>query len=146
MNPAGRDTSVAPDSIATLSRSVVTQRSWWFAGMTDKTAAGSAFRILHLGWPNGHHIWQRLELARLMGRICEPTYKVGYADCRMTTKEINDKDYSEAAPVLSRVAWEIRPLRCSFVSRLRSPLGDSLYLRMISSSDELSSRSFNTSV
>ena len=37
MNPAGRDASVAPDSIAALSCSVVTDRSWWFAGMTDKT-------------------------------------------------------------------------------------------------------------
>ena len=38
MNPAGRDASVAPDSIAPFSCSVVTDRSWWFAGMTDKTA------------------------------------------------------------------------------------------------------------
>ncbi len=34
MNPAGRDASVAPDSIAALSCSVVTDRSCWFAGMT----------------------------------------------------------------------------------------------------------------
>ncbi len=38
MNPAGRDASVAPESIAALSCSVVTDRSWWFAGMTEKTA------------------------------------------------------------------------------------------------------------
>lgn len=37
MNPAERDASVAPDSIAALSCSVVTDRSWLFAGMTDKT-------------------------------------------------------------------------------------------------------------
>jgi hypothetical protein len=34
MNPAGRDASVAPDSIAALSRSVVTDWLWLFAGMT----------------------------------------------------------------------------------------------------------------
>jgi len=33
MNPAGRDASVAPDSIPALSCSVVTDRSWGFAGM-----------------------------------------------------------------------------------------------------------------
>jgi len=37
MNPAGRDASVAPDFIAALSCSVVTDRSWLFAGMTEKT-------------------------------------------------------------------------------------------------------------
>ena len=35
MNPAGRDASVAPDFIAALSCFVVTDRSWWFAGMTN---------------------------------------------------------------------------------------------------------------
>ena len=34
MSPAGRDASVAPDSIAALSCSVVTDRSWMFAGTT----------------------------------------------------------------------------------------------------------------
>ncbi len=37
MNPAGRDASVAPDSIAALSCSVATGRSWLFAGMTEIT-------------------------------------------------------------------------------------------------------------
>ena len=37
MNPAGRDASVAPDSIAALSCSVVTDGSWLFAGMTPST-------------------------------------------------------------------------------------------------------------
>jgi hypothetical protein len=37
MNLAGRDASVAPDSIGALSCSVVTGRSWLFAGMTEIT-------------------------------------------------------------------------------------------------------------
>jgi hypothetical protein len=32
MSPAGRNASVAPESNAALSSSVVTYRSWWFAG------------------------------------------------------------------------------------------------------------------
>jgi hypothetical protein len=38
MSPAGRTTSVAPDSVETLSSSVVTDKAWWFSGMTTITA------------------------------------------------------------------------------------------------------------
>jgi hypothetical protein len=38
MNPAERDASVAPDSIAALSCSVVTDKSWLFAGMIPRSA------------------------------------------------------------------------------------------------------------
>ena len=48
MNPAGRDASVAPDSIAALSCSVVTDRSWLFAGMTVADSRASST----LGYPS----------------------------------------------------------------------------------------------
>ncbi len=35
MSSARQNTSVAPEIIAALSFSVATDRSWWFAGVTD---------------------------------------------------------------------------------------------------------------
>jgi hypothetical protein len=43
MNPAGRDASVAPNTIAAFLCSVVTDRSRLFAGMTKKTAVAVGF-------------------------------------------------------------------------------------------------------
>jgi hypothetical protein len=40
MNPAGRATSVAPDPVTELSCSVVTDRSWWFAGLPRREGQG----------------------------------------------------------------------------------------------------------
>jgi hypothetical protein len=51
MSPAGRNTSLAPDSVAALSCSVVTDRSWGFAGMAQSPPTNRseflAFVIAH---------------------------------------------------------------------------------------------------
>jgi hypothetical protein len=58
MNPAGRDASVAPDPIAALLYTVVTDGSWLFAAMTEKGRLPYASGILYLELPDGHDLWQ----------------------------------------------------------------------------------------
>ena len=46
MNPTGRDSSVAPDSIVALSCCAVTDKSWLFAGMTGLLPTGIEEQVL----------------------------------------------------------------------------------------------------